>query len=485
MCVDEEQTLKGLLDAFGSSFSLKEIASAYCEAGRNADLASGILFERQGSSSTPTANAYNGEATGIEESLGSSSCNVSEHSHEGNGRSRCPPRKNRPVSVGSVSSIIGKDYVGTKRSTNGISNGTKPIKLDSKVLPVSALWEEEDKFSSRDCKMRQDMEEFMIKLLGNGFKLDRSVIGEVLDACGYDMPKSMAKLLDLSKATFDEGNDVLNNSIDKFTGSFPEVPSNGKKCANYSENKRNGESNSRAELSTKQKNKNNLEMDVMAALFGGTAERKIELPRRAVKTMKKPRRAFGEVVSEPLSHSVAESEKTNEQKHIEHDKDEDDGYHYLRRAVKEYGGMMREYYKAAVEAYVNGNHAQAEKLAERGQFFHEKAREADEESNKLLLETRKEEDVQDEIVLDLHDHGAKESIRLLKCHLSALAGIPVKHLKVIMDTNEGALSKVSRRRRVRKLLDEESIKWVEGDDAGTILIQLEVINHRGLSFARN
>ncbi|KOM36411.1 hypothetical protein LR48_Vigan02g256100 [Vigna angularis] len=41
---DEEKTLKCLLDAFGSAFSLEEIASAY-----NADLAGEILFEMQGS----------------------------------------------------------------------------------------------------------------------------------------------------------------------------------------------------------------------------------------------------------------------------------------------------------------------------------------------------------------------------------------------------------------------------------------------------
>jgi hypothetical protein len=35
---------------------------------------------------------------------------------------------------------------------------------------------------------------------------------------------------------------------------------------------------------------------------------------------------------------------------------------------------------------------------------------------------------QDEMLLDLHDTGAKEAVRLLKCHLSSLSGIPCKSL---------------------------------------------------------
>ena len=58
---DEEIVLKGLLDAFGSTFTLDEIATAYCKACRNADLAGEILYDLQGSSS-------NGEVKGEESS---------------------------------------------------------------------------------------------------------------------------------------------------------------------------------------------------------------------------------------------------------------------------------------------------------------------------------------------------------------------------------------------------------------------------------
>lgn len=38
------------------------------------------------------------------------------------------------------------------------------------------------------------------------------------------------------------------------------------------------------------------------------------------------------------------------------------------------------------------------------------------------------EETEDTVTLDLHENGAKEAIRLLKCHLSSLSGIPCKQL---------------------------------------------------------
>ena len=39
----EKRDLEGLLEVFGSAFSLEDIASAYCQARRNVDMASEIL----------------------------------------------------------------------------------------------------------------------------------------------------------------------------------------------------------------------------------------------------------------------------------------------------------------------------------------------------------------------------------------------------------------------------------------------------------
>ncbi|CAB4261572.1 unnamed protein product [Prunus armeniaca] len=97
----------------------------------------------------------------------------------------------------------------------------------------------------------------------------------------------------------------------------------------------------------------------------------------------------------------------------------------------------------------------------------------DEESKEMILRTRNLE-TQGEIVLGLQEHGAKEAmcLCLLKCQISSFSGISsIMCLKVIIETQEEEISKGSRRRiLVLKLLQEKSIKWTEGENAGTILI---------------
>ncbi|XP_021902325.1 putative nuclear RNA export factor SDE5 [Carica papaya] len=89
------------------------------------------------------------------------------------------------------------------------------------------------------------------------------------------------------------------------------------------------------------------------------------------------------------------------------------------------------------------------------------------------------------MMLDLHEVGAKDAIRLLKCHLSSLAGIPcIKYLKVVLEGNDEDISKGARRRLVMKLLERESITWSEDENIGTISIRLDIVDPKSLSFAK-
>lgn len=55
----------------------------------------------------------------------------------------------------------------------------------------------------------------------------------------------------------------------------------------------------------------------------------------------------------------------------------------------------------------------------------------------------------------------------------------------MVDANDKNNPKGSRRRlRVLKLLEQESIPWVEGDTAETILIRLANIERKSLSFVK-
>ncbi|MFQ6631447.1 hypothetical protein Gotur_009512, partial [Gossypium turneri] len=339
---EEEEALNSLLDAFGSLFSLNDIASAYCEAGRNPDLAGLILCEMQGIPPLVATDQSNNEVFTVDqlvsaatdecsgkrkkdEPMESSCCNSFQRSCEENGGLSSPKQKARPVSGGTVSSMLGKGYMKSVPLANGSYPGTKPMKVDSKEMPMSLFWGEElEPSSQNEDRMHKDMEDFLFKMLGEGFRLERDMIREI--------------------------------AVDTT-------------CKRY-----------------------------------GTMDNIL-------------------VLENP---------------------------------------------KFAVDAFAKGDQDEANKLLEQvtymrvptlvwqGQFFQEKARQADEESNQKIFETRlascsstmfaeepcwffhslslsiivfpivflRNIETEDEMLLELHNHGTREAIQLLKCHLSSLAGIP-------------------------------------------------------------
>ncbi|KAK9229441.1 hypothetical protein WN944_022403 [Citrus x changshan-huyou] len=82
---------------------------------------------------------------------------------------------------------------------NGTFLASKPLKLDPKEFPTSALCREESKpKQSKDDHLQKDMEDFLFKFPGDGFQLNRVVIQEIV----VDMIcKSMSKLIDHSAET--------------------------------------------------------------------------------------------------------------------------------------------------------------------------------------------------------------------------------------------------------------------------------------------
>ncbi|XP_062013170.1 putative nuclear RNA export factor SDE5 [Rosa rugosa] len=482
---DDEQGLRVLLDAFGPAFSLEEIASAYCKAGKNAEAAAETL--------ALSATSAGEESSAVVSDDGGIGKKDKTTSDNGSGNSRGAKTKYRSVSVGSVSGVIGKHY-GNKTTSSG-GNGGKALRVDSKskVLPIPESWVEKAEScssSAGDDVLHQDMEDFLFNMLGEGFKLDRDVIRDVLDSCGYDMEKSMENLISLSTSASDERNEVISNSNDKSAGSYLKLEeSSQRKPINSTEGNGDRASNTNEVESTgKEKKRLDLQKELLAALFNAPERpEEPELSKTRIVRSTKGYADYGHLVLEPPKDSFSDHKTpvVYQQHHTEEDADDEVRYQVLRKSVKEYRSTMKEYYQAAVDAFSKGDRIRADKLMEQGHFFQKKAREADEESNKMILKPRDAE-TQGDIVLDLHEGGAKEAIRLLKCHLSSFSGISsIKHLKVIIDTKDRDILKGSRRRlAVLKLLEEESIKWVEGDNAGTILIQLDSINRKKLTFLK-
>lgn len=172
-CGEEDVVLKSLFDAFGSTFSLDEIASAFLKADYNADLAGEILFQMQESTSS---SASNGEV-GNGDYLGQGK--ASEKKYQVKGNLKSAKSKVQPFSAGTVSNIIGKEYACSKPSANKFAKVYKPVKVGVKILHESPSEGDCTSLPS-DFHLHHDMEDFLFKMLGDGFSLNREVIREVL-----------------------------------------------------------------------------------------------------------------------------------------------------------------------------------------------------------------------------------------------------------------------------------------------------------------
>ncbi|XP_022926752.1 putative nuclear RNA export factor SDE5 [Cucurbita moschata] len=483
-CVEEDTMLKSLFDAFGSAFSLNEIASAYLKAGYNADLAGEILFQMQGSTSS---SASNGEL-GNGDNLGQHK--VFEKSNQVKGNQKTGKSKVQPFSAGTVSNVIGKEYARSKPSANNITKVYKPVKVGVKALHESPS-EGDCTGIPSDFHLHHDMEDFLFKMLGDGFKLKREVIREVLGSCGYDMKKSMEILLNRSITPVDERLGSGKNSTDMTVASCSRsdlISRQRNKPENHylGGNGNIASSKKDMELTNREKARIDLQKEVLTALFNASEEPEEELPRRTVPRMKQSR-ARDWLLSEPFKDMEAESEKCveYEEKPSLDDEAEESNYQLLRKAVREYRGTMKEYYAAGIDAFAKGDSVRAAKLIDGGHFFHKKAQEADEQSSQLLFEPRNADTEDDEMLLDLHDIGGKEAVRVLKSQISSLSGIPsIKHLKVIFGADDKDTSKRSCRRLVMKLLEKESIQWTEEENGSSIVIRLDIIDRTGLSFVK-
>uniref|UniRef100_A0A6P4ATX7 putative nuclear RNA export factor SDE5 isoform X1 n=1 Tax=Ziziphus jujuba TaxID=326968 RepID=A0A6P4ATX7_ZIZJJ len=491
-CYDTEtRDLKMLLEVFGSMCSLEDISSAYCEALRNIDGASEILCALHGktsggagcSSMDKLEGAIAASSLDLSSSLDRtsemqsrlSSDNVLQKPFNGEGSTRASKSKAIPVSVGTVSGVIGKEYIRPRSSKNQSKDATKPLKLDSNQFSVSQVWNEEVQME-KNSKMHTVVEEFLFRMLSDGFQFDMTVIREVLGTCGYDVQKSMDKLFSMSASTLNKCEDDVGLVAKKATGKLQDEYHS--LCGGVA-----SKTGNLTESPKRDNNRLDLQKEVLESLFHAS-ERSEEAPKRTIPVRKVRPRASGKLVVAPLGDSSTK-EKTVSVKPQEVARDEDEdyenSYEFLRKAVKEYWNTMKEYYKSAFDAFVKDDYELAEKLLEKGHFFNRKAREADEKSAEKLLEKTRD----DEVSLDLRFHEPKEALRLLRLHLTSFSGIfDFKQLKVIVGTDEADTKKRARKRLIVKQLEKESIKWTEEVNGETMLIPLDVIDPKRLSFSK-
>ncbi|KAI5662607.1 hypothetical protein M9H77_21930 [Catharanthus roseus] len=466
------QNLEKLLEAFGSMVSLKDIASVYCQSGRDLFTASQILSDQHSSTSMASASTSR-------ELLESVDASLSVDSLEKADCIKSKPRK-APASLGTVSGVIGRDYARTKPSINE-SMKPKPLKLNSHDIPASEIWDEKDSpYSMRKTEtLHKDTEEFLFKMLGDGFHLERSVIQDIVGQCGYDMNKSMEKLLSISASKFEKSDDIRNIASEipiesrldleckQQKDQFPYSGSYGRKNSSQLPNG---------------KEVSDLQKEILGALFTVSGRSEEPEKRHPVKVVRRPR-TLGQVVEEPLKETIIEHQPIIVRKQtVENDEEEiGDEYEFSRKSAMKYWLTMKEYYKSAVDAFCKHDHERAQKLLEEGHFFMRKAREADEKSAQKLLERNDDE----EMLVDLHVFDPKAALRYLKLQLNNLSGISsIKHLKVLAGSSDEDINHERRRRMIIKLLDRENIRWTQEGNGWTIVIPLAEIDPTKLSFAK-
>lgn len=162
--LEEKKILQVLIDAFSSSFTLREICSAFCKAGRNPDMAAEILYDCEGNNSNaPVPITFEREKRSTSSSSepfpesiainskGSKSIPITSESETRRtsqsepscesvaNRSGCADRNSKgskskklSVSIGTVSSVLGKRYATTNTSANVPVRATKPLKVEIK-----------------------------------------------------------------------------------------------------------------------------------------------------------------------------------------------------------------------------------------------------------------------------------------------------------------------------------------------------------------
>ncbi|KAJ4726286.1 putative Smr domain-containing protein [Melia azedarach] len=483
----EVRDLEGLLEAFGSQFSLEDIASAYCQAKHDINVAIDILGSMNGTTGNSAIDASKDKIEVADTApLELASDNVLHSSYADGRNIRVLKSKNRPLSMGTVSGLIGKGYMKTKPLTNNSCEPTKPLKLDSKELPVYEIWCDEVPLEVTEKKgtMVADVEEFLFKMLGDGFQLDMAVIEEVLRCCGYEMQKSMAKLIELAASTLEKCDDVFNIPPGKSTEKCPvREPFFEQEQLIYPDSAQSDGARSvtrNLRESTKGgKDKYGLQKEVLESLFV-VPERSVETPKIIRVVRPAPRsKALGKAVVDSYKDTTEENTAAELKEDAEDDGDNENSYEVLRKAVKEYWITMREYYKAAVDAFVKRNFISV--IVVQGHFFSEKVREADSKSAEKIVEARNDE----VLTLDWHTVEPKEAVRLLRLHLTSLAGIPTfKHFKIIVGTNDDDTTNGARKRMILKQLQKESIKWTEDGNGQVILIGVDVIDPKCFSFAK-
>ncbi|XP_031112668.1 SMR domain-containing protein At5g58720-like [Ipomoea triloba] len=448
---DERKVLETLLEA---SISV-QADSAYKEANVNKDAEIvGNLAESAEERST-TSSCWN---------VGSSSCtSTSEVSVEDqcfqNGVRQKSKMKRVVASAGTVSSLLGKDYM-----------MSVPKKSSSRLKGCS----------NGEFFSKEDAEQFLCSMLGEECQLSLAVVRDVFCQCGYDIDKALNILLELSASSSEQPKDnrvdaPLHTELnDNFTDKAYDSSSLSSE-SDFQDSIWNTGNSYRNQLKfnagidehsspTPKISESQLTEDVLKSLFNMPTPKSAEhepntmnwrnVVTKIASFRPKPESSPGKSVAADL-----------------YDPAKGDDYEVFREASKRHWESMKFYYQKAASAFTNGERGYAAYLSEQGSSQNRKAQEADKKASLDIFDARNKS-IENVITIDLHGQHVKQAMKFLKLHLLFGAYVrSVRSFRVITGCGSHGVGKSKLKTSVINLLDKEGIEWRE-ENRGALLIKL-------------
>ncbi|CAN4102215.1 unnamed protein product [Withania somnifera] len=460
----EEIVVKALMDAF-SSVSVEEAKCVYKEVNGNLNKAMvmlGDMVERKEEDKITSCSSSSGNA-GSSLDSNNSDVFVGGHSWQNSGQRKAKTKK-LVAATGTVSAMIGKDYV-----------RTTPKKNCSKFKGLND-----------ETLSNNDVEQFLCSMLGEGSDLSLAVVRDVLCQCGYEVEKALSVLLELSassnkqpkisdysanwkeEAVFLHSSDGLTDRTSDSTShsSEGEVQDNvwfwgppGRNQLKVPAGNSEHSSSSTAGNSGSQ-----LPQEILESLFNMPSLKSAEHEpttmnwKNVVKKMTSLGQRFGSCPNDipPPQHTHAAGAE----------------YQLFREAAKQHWESMKFHYQKAATAFSNGQKEHAAYLADQGRLHNRKAQEADEKASQDIFAARNK-DIENIITIDLHGQHVKPAMRLLKLHLLFGAFVrSVRLFRVITGCGAHGVGKSKLKNSVAELLKKERIAWTE-ENRGTLLIKLD------------
>ncbi|GER28072.1 smr (Small MutS Related) domain-containing protein [Striga asiatica] len=454
---NEQRVLKHLVDAFGS-VSVKEAALAYAEANSDPNKAAEIILTKSVaqepdqittcSSSSGYCDVGSSSSSTVSEVLGDPS-NFVQDGFKQKGK---PKSKKVIASAGTVSTVLGKDYV---RSI--------PKKGSSKL---NGFHEE------RWCK--DEAEQFLCSMLGDDSELSLAVVSDVLSQCGYNIDKALDVLLEMSTSSreqaisyyessngedqhlLESSNDLVNRTSDS-TNNIWSTGNLFRNLSNISESHENHNSTETGSMVSE------LPQKVLESLFNMPTPKTAEHEPTAMNW----RNVVKKMTS--LGQRIPPQDSEQQQQLINAKGDE---YRVLRESAQQHWNSMKSYYQKAVTAFTSGEKEFASYLSDQGRLQNKMAREADEKASQDIF-TARNKSIENMITIDLHGQHIKPGMKLLKLHLLFGACVrSVRSFRVITGCGSHGVGKSKLKNSVIDLLKKEGIKWSE-ENRGTLLIKLE------------